>query len=136
GFFQSVYPMGPVSPPVVTPVLPSPAAERIARLRNQPPSAAEPRHNRETPVAAGSAPPVRRDSSAQRGDVSVAEIRRQQAAEDAAREAELGRILGEARTAEEAGQLSIARIRYRQAAARVDGQRRKELLQVAEKLSP
>jgi hypothetical protein len=128
-----VYPVGPLVPPVVTPVLTSPVLERLARLRHEPKAAGP--QDLEAP-AAGPMTPNRRDSTAQRGEVSIAEIRRQQAAEDAAEQAELERIIAEGRAAEESGQRSIARVRYRQAAARVDGQRRQELLQAVERLSP
>jgi hypothetical protein len=65
-------------------------------------------------------------SSAERGDLSVAEIRRQQAAEGDAADAELAAWIERARGAEAAGKRNVARIYYRMAASRATGDLRKE----------
>jgi hypothetical protein len=67
-------------------------------------------------------------SSAARGSQSLAEIRRQLAAEDATREAELAAILASADQLESAGDKSAAASQYAKAAYRVEGSRRQELL--------
>jgi hypothetical protein len=79
--------------------------------------------------------PARGSSTAERADISEAEIRRQQAADDAARQSEIERLRAEGKKAEQVGNLAIARVRYRQAAARTTGDMRQQLLQAAERLS-
>ncbi len=73
-------------------------------------------------LAAGSS-----ESSAARGDLSVAEIRRQQAAASASRDAEVDGLLEQARAAESQGKAGVARIFYQQAARRATGDRQREL---------
>ena len=67
-------------------------------------------------------------STATHGDLSVAEIRRQQAAVDAHRDAEVQERLDKARSYEEAGKPNIAKIYYQQAAARATGELKQQLL--------
>jgi hypothetical protein len=67
-------------------------------------------------------------STAAHGDLSVAEIRRQQAAGDTHRDAEVRERLEKARSYEEAGKPSIAKIYYQQAAARATGELKQQLL--------
>lgn len=74
------------------------------------------------------------DSTANRGDISVAEIRRQQAAEDAAREAELQLCLEKAKGSEATGKLGVAKIYYQQAASRATGELKQQLLQKIQSL--
>jgi hypothetical protein len=78
---------------------------------------------------------ARLDSSAERGEISVAEIRRLQAVEDAQRRQELEQLIAEGREAESQGRMSIARVRYRQAAARAEGEQRQQLLRAADRLA-
>ena len=132
---------GPTGPPVVT----SPLAERLERLRNEPPRPAKPANSQgddeglvlggaadePAPIAARSGP-----SSAERGDISVAEIKRSQALEDENKRKELEQLIDEARAAERAGQFGVARVHYRQAAARATGDQKRELLELVAKLKP
>ena len=66
-------------------------------------------------------------SSADRGDLSVAEIRAQQAAEESEHSAELAAALEKARDSEASGNLGLARIYYRQAARYASGGRKSEI---------
>jgi hypothetical protein len=68
-------------------------------------------------------------SSADRGDLSVAEIRRQQASESTSEDAELASWLERARGAEAAGKKSVAKIYYRMAAQRATGTQKVEINQ-------
>lgn len=119
------------------PVLISPLAGRLERLRyaQQNPDtvpAAEPERadvGGTQPEGAGSSSSL--SSTAQQGDISVLEIRRQQAGENAELQRELASLIDEARAAEKSGQKGIARLRYKQAAAKASGERRRELLDLA-----
>jgi hypothetical protein len=73
-------------------------------------------------------------SSAERGDLSVVAIRRQQAAEDAALQAELDRFIAEADRLEAAGDARAAAHQYSKAAAKVEGAKRQEFLDKARAL--
>jgi len=75
------------------------------------------------------------DSSAARGDLSVAEIRRQQAAASATRDVEIEGLLEQARAAESQGKSGVARIFYQQAARRATGDRQRELAAKARELA-
>ncbi|HND50964.1 MAG TPA: hypothetical protein PLV92_01155, partial [Pirellulaceae bacterium] len=66
-------------------------------------------------------------STAERGDLSVAEIRRQQAAADEALAKEITDLIAEARQLEEAGRPGQARIYYQRAATRATGDQLREL---------
>ena len=66
-------------------------------------------------------------STAARGDVSVAEIRRQQAAVDAEVQAEIDAFLRDAQAAEAEGKPAMAIIYYRLAARRATGRQQAEL---------
>jgi hypothetical protein len=146
----SVMPAVPMMPAPQTSV--SPLQERIERLQQQ--GTATPRatpaergmpdagRQDDAPLvlnggkAADGAPAATRtvsgaaaDSSANHGDISVAEIRRQQAAEDAARQEEIAIRLEKARGYEEAGKPGLAKIYYQQAAARAEGEQKKKLLE-------
>jgi hypothetical protein len=66
-------------------------------------------------------------SSAERGDLSVAEIRRRQAVEAEAADEELAGWIERARGAEAAGKRNVARIYYRMAASRATGDLKQQL---------
>ncbi len=72
------------------------------------------------------------ESSAARGDLSVAEIRRlktaERAAEDEAKQQEILALIEHGRGAEEAGKPGTAKIYYQQAARRAAGDQQRELL--------
>lgn len=134
---------------VPPPTLISPLKQRLARLRDeqarqarQPvsPAAAAPDDAAGLPDLvlgppdqAASVTVVSRTgssgSTAERGDISVAEIRRQQAARDQEAAEELERLIEEAKGAEAVGRFGAARVRYRQAAARATGDLQRELLE-------
>ena len=69
------------------------------------------------------------DSTANHGDLSVAEIRRQQAAQDAARLEEIQVRIEKAKGLEDAGKPGLAKIYYQQAATCADGELKKQLLE-------
>jgi hypothetical protein len=94
----------------------------------------ESRANDEQPSRAGGSGLASAGSSADRGDLSVAAIRRQQAAEDAALEAELDEFITEAERLAEAGDKRGAALQYSKAAAKVEGERRQEFLKKAREL--
>lgn len=146
-------PIGPLMPlPPQSSV--SPLAQRVAQLQQQPgPSraaaagdrdpAAVPLAGRDEPALvlrpglaeadADAGPAAGRSSgaaasTANHGDFSVAEIRRQQAAEDAARLEEIQVRIEKARGCEEDGKPGLAKIYYQQAAARADGELKQQLL--------
>jgi hypothetical protein len=73
-------------------------------------------------------------SSAARGDLSVAAIRRQQADEDLLVQAELDRLEAEAQRLADRGDRRGAAHTYSKAAAKVAGQRRQEYLAKARQL--
>lgn len=75
-----------------------------------------------------------RGSTAGHGDVSVAAIHAQHAAEDAALEEEIAILIARGRGAEMEGKPNVARIYYQQAATRAEGDLREQLLQQIEKL--
>lgn len=97
--------------PAPTPI---PPAWTRSYVPGQPiPSDAENRRlGRQAAAAANQPSPKHQPSSAEHGDISVAEIRRRQLAEDAALEAEYMAILTAARVAEEAGDLQTALSQY------------------------
>jgi len=68
------------------------------------------------------------DSTANHGDLSVAEIRRQQAAQEAAVLEEIQVRIEQAKGLEAAGKPAQAKIYYQQAATRADGELKKQLL--------
>lgn len=151
-------PMGPMMPVVPqTQASVSPLAERIAQLRQQQqaaeqeaaeaapaaalnPAPAAPARDQallvlrggRDPGGAAAKPPVisaaAASSSANHGDISVAEIRRQQAQQDAARQEEIQVRIEKARGCEEAGKPGLAKIYYQQAASRADGELKQQLL--------
>lgn len=68
-------------------------------------------------------------SSADHGDLSVAEIRRRQARESASDDRELAGWIERARGAEAAGKANVAKIYYRMAARRADGELKQRLIE-------
>lgn len=77
-------------------------------------------------------------STAEHGDLSVAELKRQhaaqQAAESQAKNAELAALIERARGAEAAGKFGAAKIYYRQAATRAEGELRQQLIERLQQL--
>jgi len=67
-------------------------------------------------------------STAERGDLSVAEIRRQQASEGDAGDKDLASWIERARGAEAAGKTNVARIYYRMAAGRATGELKQQMI--------
>ncbi len=76
------------------------------------------------------------DSTANHGDISVAEIRRRQAMEDAAREQEILVKIEKARGYEDAGKPGVAKIYYQQAATEANGELKQKLLAKIRSLTP
>jgi hypothetical protein len=126
--------------PVVGAVGRSPVLERLSRMRelSQPSSAASSaggqRQDRRS-VHRGEQPsfsrPAAERSTAEQGDLSVAEIRDQLAADDEAKEREVRSLLTRARQLEQAGKPGVARIYYQQAASRASAALRRELQEKA-----
>jgi len=121
----------------------SPLAGKVEALRSQSPGRQIRTRNRERSLdlgdpdeQVGGEPAVVgvKRSTAERGDLSVDEIRRQQTDEELANQQEIDRLCAEARIAEVAGQLAVARVRYQQAAARTKGAQREKLLAAAKRL--
>jgi hypothetical protein len=75
-------------------------------------------------------------STANHGDLSVAEIRRQQELEDAARQQEILVKIEQARGYEQAGKAGVAKIYYQQAADQADGEMKQKLLAKIRSLTP
>jgi hypothetical protein len=67
-------------------------------------------------------------STAEHGDLSVAEIRRQQAAQSDVADQDLEAWIERARGAEAAGKRNVARIYYRMAASRASGELKQQML--------
>jgi hypothetical protein len=128
--------------PAGAPVLVSPLAERLARLQSEPGGVAGAAADSDRDlVLSGESEPAPAvssgsSSSASRGDLSLAEIRRQNAAEDEAERLKLAALIDEGQAAERTGKLGAARAFYLQAAAKATGKERTELLQRVEKLKP
>ncbi|MDP6554168.1 MAG: hypothetical protein QGF59_32285 [Pirellulaceae bacterium] len=143
------------SPPgfgVSPPMLISPLKERLARLRDEQtrqtqrkvaPDASPSNDTVGTPdLVLGAAKKSagltlgsragKSASTAERGDISVAEIRRRQAARAEAEADDLDRMIEEAKAAELVGRFGAARVRYRQAAAHATGDLRRGLLEKLE----
>jgi hypothetical protein len=119
----------PVSPPV------SPLFERIQRLKAQggyqrhaPDRSGQRAAGREEPLAMDGGRQSAGPSTAERGDLSVAEIRRQQAAERDTADKDLATWIERARGAEAAGKTNVARIYYRMAAGRATGELKQQMI--------
>ncbi|MCA9122605.1 MAG: hypothetical protein H6822_26085 [Planctomycetaceae bacterium] len=135
--------------PFVTSLIPvvgdrpiSPVEERLTRLRQE--SAftnpnSSPTDSQlllgttadEKPASPATSPsiPFSRGSSAERGDISLAEIRSRQASQPSVDPAdEVNQLIETARLAEASGRLGAARIRYQQAAAKATGELQEALV--------
>ena len=127
----------------------SPVEERLERLRqeaaltnpNSTPTDAElllgaSASHASSSATTSSSVSAPRNSSAERGDISLAEIRRQQASRPAAEPTdEINQLIETARLAEASGRFGAARIRYQQAAAKASGELKRALLAKCESLS-
>ena len=98
--------------------------ERMAELGNSPGAGNLSDEGSASDKATGSSSG---NSSAERGDLSVAAIRAQQAAEDEAKSAEIEALLDKARSLEEAGKPGQAKIYYKRAALRATGDQQQEI---------
>jgi hypothetical protein len=103
----------------------SPLAERVERLNAAGGYSASTRPVRQQ--AAPASAPRRNISTAERGDLSLAEIRAQQAGQIDTKQAELEALLEAARLREEAGEIGQALIDYGRAASRAEGVQREEI---------
>lgn len=131
-----------ITPVVGTPVMISPLALKLQQAggvqglrpplrrpeQNLTDSRSENGDERTNPRRASAGGLAGSGSSAERGDLSVAAIRRQQAAEDAALEAELDAFIAEADRLATAGNNRGAALEYSKAAAKVEGERRELFL--------
>lgn len=99
--------------------------KQLGRSSAAPASARSEEHVAEGEVR--STRPVRSGSSAERGDLSLAEIRAQQAAQDRTANAEVAVWIARARGAEQAGRRGAARIYYQNAAKRAVGDLQRQL---------
>jgi len=130
----------------------SPLEERLGRLRQQAASenpranpsdrelllGAAARHATEPQPQAAQPTRTVKQSSASRGDISLAEIRRRQNAAELQSDAstEIQHLVENARVAEARGLPGAARIRYRKAARLATGHLKEELLAKLETLAP
>ena len=126
--------------PFVTGIVPvvgerqTPLHQKLERMRNgETPPPAPPKNEEPSSGSGGGA--AASDSTANRGDVSVADIRRQQADEDAAKRAEVEGLIEQARGFEERGKPGVARIYYQQAAKRATGDLQRSLREKVQSLS-
>ena len=149
GFIQdvTVYPFVTGLVPVVGYSVTSPFADRIERLRagEQPPpsdSSASTESGADRSDQDGlsrqqrGSSSLRSRSTAESGDISVADIRRQQQLEDRSHDDELARLVDEAHEALRAGRLGAARVRFQQAAGFAQGEQKQQLLRQLELLTP
>jgi hypothetical protein len=134
--------------PVVGSTAVSPVEERLERLRqeaaltnpNSQPTDAElllGAGASQSTSNTGPSPsvPATSRSSAERGDISLAEIRARQAGHPEADPAdEINNLIDTARLAEASGRMGAARIRYQQAAAKATGELKRALLAKCESL--
>ncbi len=108
-------------PPTYT----SPLVERMVRMHDQ--LATAPSRSTSSNTSAESAPPARTVSTAERGDLSLSEIRAQAAAQADVESEEMAALLEAARLREAAGDYGQAIIDYGRAASRAKGALREEL---------
>ena len=118
----------------------SPLQQRMQRMRYeeihklskpQPQQAA----SKPQPILGGGGGSAGDNSSADRGDLSVADIRRQQASETSSEDAELASWLERARGAEAAGKANVAKIYYKMAARRATGEVKQQVIDKLRELS-
>jgi hypothetical protein len=129
--------------PVVGALRTSPLIEKMGRLaelsRRRPSGAVssgemaahKPLHRRQQPVRT---PSAAKGSTAQRGDVSVAEIRARQAAEAETARREVQSLVARGERLERLGKANVARIYYQQAASRATGTLQRRLQEKAESM--
>ena len=115
--------------PVVGSEPKSPVRERIERLQSGETLPKKPAPNGE--IARPSAGYSGSPSSAERGDLSVAEIKARAAARASKERTELDALIEKGRTAEAAGKVVSARIYYEMASRRTTGDEQQQLLQRA-----
>ncbi|MEX0819034.1 MAG: hypothetical protein WD070_05565 [Pirellulaceae bacterium] len=143
GFVQdvSVRPFVTGLSPVVGDRVVSPVDERLERLRQEA-AAANPhtqptdaelllgaRADQTTSTHRPTSPsPAPSRSSAERGDISLAEIRQQAKRAEADPQEELNHLIATAQRAEASGRIGAARIRYQQASAKATGDLKQALL--------
>lgn len=112
----------------VEPRVVSPLAERLSRLESQGPPRPIPVRSVSEGRPAGDPPASRPSTStAERGELSLAEIRATQTSKVDVQAAELAALLEAARLREEAGDFGQALIDYGRAASRVTGLQREEI---------
>lgn len=110
----------------------SPLYERMNRLQQMREAGLDqPYERRPTPVSAGGSG---LPSTANRGDLSVAEIKAQQAAAGTQPDRELAELVERGRGAEDAGKIAVAKQYYRMAAKRAEGAQKQELLNKVQEL--
>jgi hypothetical protein len=136
-FVTGIIPVvGTPVPPAIGPMTggPSVLEERLSRLQAEGGIPAAPT---DPPPAA---PPLAEASTAERGDLSVAEIKARQAAEKSAREAaghsEIAALLEKARGAQEAGKPGVARLYLQMAARRATGDQQRTIQDAIKRLEP
>lgn len=133
-FVTSVIPVvGAPVPPYIGPPLPggpSVLEERLHRLQTSEGAGQFSQASAQPAVAAAGGGP----STAERGDLSVAEIKALQAAEKSARDSEFAAFLEKAQGAEAAGKPSLARLYLQMAARRAAPDQQKEIQARIERL--
>ena len=97
--------------------------ERMAELGNSPGAGGASVSGSKGNTGGGSSS----SSTAERGDLSIAAIKAQQAAEEAAKAGEIAELLAKARELEAEGKISSAKIHYRRAAQRATGKEQQEI---------
>jgi hypothetical protein len=107
--------------------------EELHQLTNQQTRQAQPQVEARSFSASGGGSAAG-PSSADRGDVSVADIRAAQADGDSSEDRELAALIERARGAEAAGKANVAKIYYGQAARRASGEQKQQLLQKVREL--
>jgi hypothetical protein len=105
----------------------SPLQERLRRLQSGEVQAPSP-GDEAASAPAGGGSGSSRNSSAEKGALSVAAIKAQAAAEKTAEDSELAALLEKAQGAEAAGKPAVAKIYYQMAVRRATGDRQREIL--------
>jgi len=127
----------PVYPPTQRQSV-SPLAGRLQQLQAQQ-RLAEPARQQaaaDRGLALGGGGTPRGASTAAHGDLSVAEIRRQQASTQQQSDSEIAQWIERARGAETSGKKNVAKIYYQMAARRAEGEQKQQLLEKLRQLSP
>lgn len=130
--------VGDWNPEAAYPRLPayrtSPLVERLVRMQDESAQSAVRPRPAAAPTAAPAPPPPRIASTAERGDLSLAEIRALQAEEGDPVAEEIAAYLEAARLREEAGDIGQALIDYGRAASRARGPQRDQIRQKMQQL--